>query len=276
MSWARADIQHRAAHGADPLADQLLVLGMCRIDGSEQLDVLTGALPVRARDLVMRHGVHASRGRIVDVQRLYVVTHPEATHHVDGLVGGWYDSHLTVRGLAQAERIAAFLRSSIPADARIQLVSSDLARTAQTAAVIGAALGIEAELDSDLREKSYGIAEGRPQAWLDERFAFPPAQGERLDHDPAIDGSETKRTWVERAHTAVARLERIEADYRVVVTHGGTANWVITAWMRIPVAACGYAAFKLPSGSVTILEEDDRFHNRTLVSLGKRAYDGEV
>ncbi len=36
------------------------------------------------------------------MRNLYVVTHPEATHHVDGLVGGQFDSELTTRGLRQA------------------------------------------------------------------------------------------------------------------------------------------------------------------------------
>ncbi|MGV8880648.1 MAG: histidine phosphatase family protein [Rhodoglobus sp.] len=206
------------------------------------------------------------------MQRAYVVTHPEASHHVDGLVGGWHDSHLTDRGLAQAQRIATFLRAAIPVKSQVQLVSSDLSRTAQAAATIGSALGIETEFDADLREKSYGVAEGRPQAWLDERFIFPPVEGERLDHDEGIGGAETKRAWIERAYAAVARIERVDAGHRVMVTHGGTANWVIAAWMRIPVAACDYAAFRLPSGSVTVLEEDDRFHNRTLVTLGKRDF----
>ena len=203
------------------------------------------------------------------MQRVYVVTHPEATHHQDRLVGGWYDSHLTDQGRAQAERIAGYLRAAIPGDAATQLVSSDLTRTAQTAAVIDASLEVGIEFDADLREKSYGVAEGRPQAWLDERFIFPPAHGERLDHDEGIEGAETKGAWIERAHAAVARIERTDAEHRVIVTHGGTANCVITAWMRIPAAACAYAAFKMPSGSVTVLEEDDRFHNRTLVTLGK-------
>ena len=30
--------------------------------------------------------------------RVFLVTHTEATHHVDGLVGGWFDSELTARG----------------------------------------------------------------------------------------------------------------------------------------------------------------------------------
>lgn len=206
------------------------------------------------------------------MQRVYVVTHPESTHHVEGLVGGWYDSILTARGIAQAEKIGAFLRDAIPADTTPLLISSDLQRTAQTAASIGEALGVEPVLDADLREKSYGVAGGRPQAWLDERFIFPPARGERLDHDEGIEGGETKRQAIERAYAAVARWEAHDADTRIIVTHGGTANWVIAAWMGIPVEACAHAAFRLPSGSVTILEEDDVFHNRALVSLGNREF----
>ena len=129
--------------------------------------------------------------------------------------------------------------------------------------------GVQPVLDADLREKSYGVAGGRPQAWLDERFVFPPAVGERLDHDEGIEGGETKRQWIRRAYAAVARLDSEEAGHQIVVTHAGTASWVIAAWLRIPWEACSYTAFRVASGSVTRLEEDDRFHNRSLVSLGE-------
>lgn len=127
------------------------------------------------------------------MQRVYLVTHPEASHHVDGLVGGWYDSELTQHGLSEAERIARFLRGAISDDTEAQLVTSDLTRTLQTAAAIGAALGVDPVIEAGLREKSYGVAEGCPQSWLDERFVFPPERGERLDHDEGIGGGETKR-----------------------------------------------------------------------------------
>ncbi len=29
------------------------------------------------------------------MRRIYVITHPEATHHVENRVGGWYDSDLS-------------------------------------------------------------------------------------------------------------------------------------------------------------------------------------
>jgi broad specificity phosphatase PhoE len=47
------------------------------------------------------------------MRTVYVVTHPEATHHVDGLVGGWSDSDLTDKGLAHAERIAECLAGEL-------------------------------------------------------------------------------------------------------------------------------------------------------------------
>lgn len=202
------------------------------------------------------------------MERVYVVTHPEATHHVERLVGGWYDSHLTERGRLQAQQISEHLRGIVPTDAVPQLVSSDLVRTRQTADAIGSMFGIEPNWDEGLREKSYGLAEGRPQSWLDERFVFPPKDGERLDHDEGIDGGETKRQWVERAYAAMTRVQADRAQHRIIVTHGGTANWVIAAWLRIPQEACAYVSFRVPAGSVTILEEDDRFHNRSLISLG--------
>lgn len=220
------------------------------------------------------------------MKRLFVVTHPEATHHVDGLVGGWFDSALTERGLHAAERIAKSLQSDFGLgsvdgagdgarpSAGVRIVSSDLLRTRQTAEVIADALGVPVELERGLREKSYGVAEGRPQSWLDERFITPPSVGERMDHDEGIDGSETKLEWFTRVYAAMERLEESTAAAAedsldlVIVTHGGSATPVIASWMRIPLTACAYAAFRVGSGSITVLTEDDRFHNRSLTVLG--------
>ena len=40
---------------------------------------------------------------------IYLVAHGEAQHHVQGLVGGWYDSDLTELGHRQAQAIAGRL-----------------------------------------------------------------------------------------------------------------------------------------------------------------------
>ncbi|MFJ3637931.1 phosphoglycerate mutase family protein [Streptomyces sp. NPDC090112] len=47
------------------------------------------------------------------MRTLYVVTHPEATHHVEGVGGGWHDSQLTPAGVRAAGSIARALRDRI-------------------------------------------------------------------------------------------------------------------------------------------------------------------
>nr|WP_231920282.1 phosphoglycerate mutase family protein [Microlunatus soli] len=61
------------------------------------------------------------------MQSIYLVTHPQAEHHVAGLVGGWYDSDLTELGCRQAEAIAAELERRHDGGP-LGVVTSDLKR----------------------------------------------------------------------------------------------------------------------------------------------------
>jgi probable phosphoglycerate mutase len=209
------------------------------------------------------------------MRRLVVVTHPEATHHVDDLVGGWYDSTLTDRGHRQARRIAGALSSLTDAT----VVSSDLARCRDTAAPLAETLGCGVHYLAALREKSYGAGEGRPDAWFRQRFTPPPAVGDRLGHDEGL-GAEPFGDFARRVYAAMdgvvdGLVESAVHGTTVVVTHGGTATVVIAHWLRLPVESLDYARFRVTPGSITELQEDDYFHNRTLVSLnGTRHLDG--
>jgi probable phosphoglycerate mutase len=150
--------------------------------------------------------------------------------------------------------------------------SSDLIRTRRTAEVVAKRLGIDVVLDADLREKSYGEAGGRPQAWLDGRFIPPPAAGERMRHDEGITGAETKGQQAVRAYAALDRVLRSGIENQIVVTHGGTATFLIAAWIGMPVDAAGFVSFQVSSGSITSLREDDYFHNRGVVHLNDTAH----
>ena len=201
------------------------------------------------------------------MRTLYVVVHPEATHHVEQVVGGWYDSPLTMRGLAAARSIAAALRSVIPADTDVELFSSDLERARQTASAIGAAVGSAAVLMPGLREKSYGDAEGKPRSWLDERFVPPPAVGDRLHHDEGIPGSETKAAFAARIYATVEAILERDCEHQIVVTHGFALTFIVASWIGMPIASAGHVNVRAPSGSITELHDDDVFHNRTIVAL---------
>lgn len=201
------------------------------------------------------------------MRRLLVVTHPEAEHHRAGLVGGWFDSALTDRGHEQARAVAARVRELVPEGAEVGLWSSDLRRTRQTADAIGGLLGVAPVLLPGLREKSYGAAEGRPQAWLDARFVPPPATGNRLDHHEGIEGAETRRQFGTRVCAAVEEVLASPWAHSVVVTHGFALTFVVAAWIGMPLEAAGRVNFRTSSGGISVLEEDEFFANRTVVRL---------
>lgn len=204
------------------------------------------------------------------MRTLYVVTHPESTHHVDRVVGGQFNSSLTPRGQRQAAAIADRLAELVPAGA--DLFTSDLKRTTQTADAIATKLGLTPILMTDLREKSYGEAGGKPQQWLDDRFVFPPATGERLHHDEGIPGAETRAALAHRAYRAVDQILARPTPHQIIVTHGTALTFVLCAWLRFPLASAGYASFRSTSGGITTLQEDDRYHYRTIESLNDTAH----
>jgi probable phosphoglycerate mutase len=200
------------------------------------------------------------------------VTHPQATHHVDGLVGGWYNSELTELGRLQAERIAARLRENIPEEAPVAIHSSDLRRCAETAEGVSRCLGASVQTSADWREISYGEAEGRPQAWLDARFIYPPRRGNRLDHQYGIPGAETRREFALRIYRAMERVEAAPTEHQVIVTHGFALTFVVVAWIGMPLGAAGTIAVRATSGGITYLQEDDLFANRAIVRLNDTAH----
>ncbi|MFF4595393.1 histidine phosphatase family protein [Amycolatopsis sp. NPDC001319] len=202
------------------------------------------------------------------MRSIYVVTHPEATHHVEGVVGGWYDSQLTPAGVRAAVSIAAALRARVPDNAEVEVVSSDLRRARRTADEVAAAFGVKLVEERRLRERSYGEAEGRSQEWLDQRFVPPSASGDRMGHDVGVRGAETTRTFARRVYAAMEEILLRRCEHQVIVTHGGTLTFVVACWIGMPVESLGRVNFRAPSGSITTLREDDYFRNHQLVSLG--------
>lgn len=127
-------------------------------------------------------------------------------------------------------------------------------------------------IDADLREKSYGEAGGRPQAWLDARFVPPPRDGERLRHDEGVAGAETQLDLAVRAYAAMERVLGSAAEEQVIVTHGGTATYLFAAWIGMPVDAAGRVHFRVSSGGISLLREDDRYHSRQLARLDETGH----
>lgn len=203
---------------------------------------------------------------LVAVKNIFVVTHTEATHHLENKVGGWYDSDLTYRGSREADTVAEHLAALI-CPGEVEVYSSDLRRASQTAAAIARRMGRKTQETSALREINYGAAGGKPQEWLDSRYT-PAPDGNRLDHDCGIAGAETRRDVANRVFPFVDEVVGRACQTQIIVTHGFTLSMVVAAWIKIPIDAAGFVSFPVKSGSITWLREDDFFHNRAVISIG--------
>lgn len=201
------------------------------------------------------------------MQNIYVVTHAQSEHHVTRVVGGWFDTGLTDLGRIQATQLANRI-SALTSVSDLFLVSSDLKRAAETAAIIGNKIGVSVNLDSGFRENSYGIADGKPQNWLDKRIVVAP-QENRLDHR-VIEGAESKREFVARIYASMSKLP-MDKDI-VIVTHGYALTFIISHWIGLALEQTGFVNFATKPASITHLKEDDFFRNKAVKYLSDTSH----
>ncbi len=191
-------------------------------------------------------------------------------------MGGWHDSELTELGRRQAAAVAARIAALVEGADDVEIHSSDLRRAVQTAGAIAARLGREVTYWPELREISYGAAEGQPQSWLAERLRPPPPGNGRLDHAIGVAGAETRRAFLTRIHRAMDQIVDRPCRAQVIVTHGFALTGVVSAWIGLPVEAAGRVHFRSESGAITHLHEDDLYHNRSLERLSDTTHLAEI
>jgi probable phosphoglycerate mutase len=95
-----------------------------------------------------------------------IVRHGETTWNVEKRIQGHSNSKLTENGVLQAELVGNAL-------AKRQfnvLISSDLERAAETAKIINKTLLLPHEYNPNLRERSFGIMEGKTFLKLNNNF----------------------------------------------------------------------------------------------------------
>jgi probable phosphoglycerate mutase len=154
-----------------------------------------------------------------DEARLVLVRHGETEWNRQGRIQGFHaDSPLTSTGRAQALAVAERLGK----EGIDLLFASDLGRTLETAEPIARAAGVQLVRDRDLRERSYGIFEGRTFAEIALEY---PRDYERMRaRDPQYKspGGESATEFHERVVLAMERIAAASAGRRAaIVTHQG-------------------------------------------------------
>jgi broad specificity phosphatase PhoE len=162
------------------------------------------------------------------VATILLARHGETEWNLEGRWQGWADPPLNDTGRAQAETLAAELRTT-PFDA---VYSSDLKRAHETAEILAEPHEVPVIVDPELREVDIGSWSGLTRAEIEERFP----DGVRPD-------GETREQHFARVRAAVLRIARENDGRRVlIVTHGGTVRAIhdlISEEPWHPVENCG-------------------------------------
>lgn len=145
---------------------------------------------------------------------LVLLRHGQTTWNRAGILIGHRDVPLDAGGRQEARRA---IRSLTGIDA---IYSSPLSRCRETAAIIGAGLGLQVAIFSGLSERHWGVFEGRPKLERDR------------SRDP--EGGETAEAF--RARVA-ATLPRLVGVRPLLVTHSG----VIRLLLSDPLASIPHA-----------------------------------
>ena len=182
----------------------------------------------------------------------FLIRHGETVWNLENRFQGQKDSPLSDKGRQQAQQLGQhFKQIDIQA-----LYSSDLGRAIGTAEPIAASKSLPLQTMISLRERSFGIFEGRcrEEARADNPKAF---EAWNLgSFSEVVPGGESRQNLCERV---IEGLENIAAAHQqqsvAVVTHGGVLS---SLWRYFEPARQEQQGFLIPNGSISQLSFSDQ------------------
>jgi probable phosphoglycerate mutase len=158
----------------------------------------------------------------MQLTRITAIRHGETEWNLARRVQGHTDIGLSASGREQAARVARALAEGERIDA---IYSSDLARAFETAAAIGAAVGVPVRAEPGLRERNFGRAEGLTFDDFSRRWPEDAERWRKRDPHWQSDNGESLHQLRERIAGVADRLgsENL-GKHIVVVTHGGVLD----------------------------------------------------
>ena len=166
--------------------------------------------------------------------RILAIRHGETDWNLQGRIQGATDIALNRAGREQARRLGRAL-----ADEQIDAVySSDLARAAQTAQALALPRRLAVQHDLGLRERAFGVFEGRTFGEIETRWPEQAQRWRRRDPEFGPSGGEVLRDFFARCVGAVKALAaRHDGQSIAVVAHGGVLDCLYRAATRIELTA---------------------------------------
>jgi probable phosphoglycerate mutase len=168
-----------------------------------------------------------------------LVRHGRTAWNAEGRAQGHADVSLDDTGRAQAEAMAPVVAAYDP----VLLVSSDLARARETAALLEKATGLTCEEDARLREYDVGERTGLDRGEFADRYGGEASWDVHAHAD--VPGAETAEEVARRIVPAAAEtLDRLDdGQTAVLVVHGAASKVAVSGLLGWPIeAADGLAA----------------------------------
>ena len=154
----------------------------------------------------------------------YLVRHGETDWNAEGIVQGNTDIPLNARGLEQAASAREEMKD-VPLDV---IYCSPLIRARVTAEIINEYHHVPLILDARLREREFGVYEGRPYGEYPSRSFW---NYEEVFH---AEGAETIREVYARVYACLDEIRAAERGKCVMLTmHGGAARAVYSYFYKL-------------------------------------------
>ncbi len=201
-------------------------------------------------NLSLNFEIFLNVARTIFPMRLILVRHGETDDNVQRTIGGQQGKPLNEQGQEQAWLVAERLRAEPISVAYV----SDLERAVQTAGVIlKHHQAVPLKLNTVLREKSYGIYEGKTESELREVIdrSGVPFEEYKPEHG---------ESYLEVRQRALGFYSGLfpqhVADTVLAVTHGGFLTSLLLGLERLPFTAENRQLYRHQNTGVTIVDAD--------------------
>ena len=166
--------------------------------------------------------------------RLIAIRHGETAWNVGARIQGYLDIPLNDTGRWQARRAAGALAG----EPITTVYASDLSRAFETAAAVATVAGLQPIPDEGLRERHFGVFQGRTFAEIEAELPDQALRWRKRDPDFAPEGGESLVTFRDRVVSTVDRLAARHPDELIVlVAVGGVMDVLYRSATREEIQA---------------------------------------
>ncbi len=172
----------------------------------------------------------------MEVTRILAIRHGETAWNVDTRLQGHLDIPLNETGMLQAQHLARALAGREDMDA---IYASDLSRARSTAEAIGQAVGLRVRTHVGLRERHFGLFQGRTFAEVETQLPEHALQWRKRVPDwTPPGGGESLLSLRQRIVDTVDELAARHTGQQIVlVAHGGVLDILYRAATRLDLQA---------------------------------------